>query len=782
MLGIQEERHVTDSLLHRPTYLKTSRRLGALSLLIMATSALSAPVQATTLFASSIALSSLNGTTGFRLDGTDASQFSGTSVSPAGDVNGDGYTDFLVGGPFDPTSLIRGRAYVVFGTATAHPATQNLSALNGSNGFRILGGFDSSGYSLAAAGDVNGDGLADLIFGAPDQSPAGAAYVVFGRQTAFPSSLAASSLNGTTGFRLTGATTGDLAGFSVAGGKDVNGDGISDIVVGAPGADSTVADSGAAFVVFGKTSAFASSISLSSLNGTTGFRLNGSIAAEGAGNAVAVSDINFDGKAEVVVGAPGPKTLSTITGGAYVVLGKGTAFVSAIELSALAGTDGFRLNGIGVGDGTGEAVANAGDVNGDGFGDIVIGAPGSDPGGLSNAGRAYVMMGKAAAFTSTVNLSALNGATGFRLNGAAAGDQTGWSVGSASDLDGDGYTEIVAGAPGAQTGGAAAGNSYVVFGKSAAYAPNVAASLLNGTNGFQLQGTVSTYSGFAVGGTGDINGDGFGDVAIGAPLSSASFSNAGSTYVLHGRVPVAAVTRVGGGAAQYISGGAFADSISGRGGNDILEGRGGADALNGATGSDTASYEHSTLGVVVNLTTPATNTNDAAGDTYNLVENLRGTTLADTITGTNIPNTLEGLAGDDTIRGNSGIDIINGGLGDDALTGGFSNDLFVYSLTTETTVANPDGITDFSAGSSTTFGDRIDLRLIDADTTTSGNQAFSFIGTSAFTLGTKGQLRVSLSGHAVVTGDVNGDQVADFAIDLLNVTTLANLDTTDFLP
>ncbi len=772
---------MTDGLTHRPSSLKnSSTRLGALSLLVMATTALTAlnaPAQAVSLFASSIDLSSLDGATGFRIDGVGVNQYSGVSVSSAGDINGDGFADFIVGAPFASDVSGVGRSYVVFGTSAARPAINKLSALNGSTGFRILGsGIDDSGYSLAAAGDVNGDGLADVIMGAPDAGSSGAAYVLFGSRNAFASSISATAFNGSNGFKLTGAGVYDQAGFGVAGGGDVNGDGLADMVIGAPGANS---GSGAAFVVFGRSTAFASSINLSTLDGATGFRMNGSIAAESAGVSVAAGDINGDGESDVLIGAPGPEFGSVITGGAYVVLGNVTGFASAIELSALAGTDGFRLNGMAVGDATGDAVAAGGDINGDGYADMVIGAPASDPGGLLSAGRAFVLMGKAAAFTSTVNLSALNGTNGFRLIGAAAGNLAGWSVGNAGDLNGDGYADVVAGAP---TAGLSSGTSYVVLGKSAAYVANLNVSSLNGTNGFRLQGTSSSLSGFSVNGTGDINGDGFSDVAVGAPTASPDFSDAGSTFVLHGRVPTAAVTRVGGAAHQYISGGPGVDNLAGRGGNDILEGRGAADVINGSTGSDTASYEHATAGVVASLPNPGTNTNDAAGDTYNLVENLRGSPLADSLFGTNSANTLEGLAGDDAIKGASGVDKINGGLGDDTLTGGFSNDLFIYSLTADSTVANPDGILDFSAGSSTTFGDRIDLSLVDADTTVNGNQTFSFVGTAPFTLGTRGEVRVSLSGgHVFVTGDVNGDQTADFSIELVNVTVTTNLNATDFL-
>ena len=749
----------------------------------MATTALTTlnlPTQAAPLFASSIDLSSLDGTTGFRLNGGGVSQYSGVSVSSAGDINGDGFSDFLVGAPFQDDVDARGRAYVVFGTATARPAVTNLSTLNGTNGFRLLGiGFDSAGYSIAAAGDVNGDGLADLIVGAPYSGANGSAYVLFGSRSGFAGTINASSLSGATGFRLIGAASGDRAGSAVSGAGDVNGDGIADLVVGAPGAS----DSGAAFVVFGKTAAYTSPLNLSTLDGTNGFRVNGSILGEDAGASVGAGDINGDGKSDILIGAPGDLDTAVIAGGAYVVLGKSTGFASAIELSALTGSDGFRLNGMAVGDATGKSVSASGDVNGDGFADMVIGAPASDPGGLLSAGRAFVVRGKAEAFASSVNLSALNGTTGFRLNGSAAGSLTGWSVSNAGDINGDGYADVIAGAPTAQTAGSLSGSSFVLFGKSGAYLANIPVTTLNGATGFRLQGEISSLSGYGVNGAGDINSDGFVDLAIGAPAASPGFTAAGSTFVLHGREPVAAVIRTGGSAHQYISGGPGADKLSGRGGNDILEGRGGADVIDGSTGSDTASYEHAALGVVASLPNPGTNTNEAAGDTYNIVENLRGSAFADRLYGTNYPNTLEGLAGDDFLKGSSGVDKLNGGAGDDTLSGGYSNDIFIYSLTTDSTVANPDGITDFAAGSPTTYADRIDLSRIDANSALSGNQAFSFVGTAPFTLGTPGQVRVSLSGgHAFVTGDVNGDQTADFSIELVNVTSTANLDATDFLP
>ncbi len=133
--------------------------------------------------------------------------------------------------------------------------------------------YDSSGYSVASAGDVNGDGFADVIVGA---YKADTSYVVFGRASGFASSLNLSTLDGATGFRLDGVASDDeRSGISVASAGDVNGDGFADLIVGAAFAESNVPGAGTSYVVFGKASGFASSLNLSTLDGTTGFRLVG---------------------------------------------------------------------------------------------------------------------------------------------------------------------------------------------------------------------------------------------------------------------------------------------------------------------------------------------------------------------------------------------------------------------------------------------------------------------------------------------------------------------------
>ena len=199
-------------------------------------------------FPANIELANLNGTTGFKLSGVAAYDLSGFSVSAAGDINGDGMADLIIGAHrADPNGSDSGASYVVFGkdTATAgdFPANLELSTLDGTTGFKLSGvaADDYSGHSVSAAGDINGDGIADLIIGAygadPNGTDSGASYVVFGKDTAtagnFPANLDLSTLNGTTGFKLSGVAADDRSGFSVSAAGDINGDGVADLIIGA---------------------------------------------------------------------------------------------------------------------------------------------------------------------------------------------------------------------------------------------------------------------------------------------------------------------------------------------------------------------------------------------------------------------------------------------------------------------------------------------------------------------------------------------------------------------
>jgi hypothetical protein len=428
-------------------------------------------------FGANINLSTLNGSNGFLINGEAVNDYSGYAVSGAGDVNGDGFGDIIIGAEKADTNgfLFTGASYVVFGKASGFSTSLNLSTLTGANGFKINGAAarDYSGVSVASAGDVNGDGFDDVIVGANKADAgsivfAGMAYVVFGKASGFGASINVSNLNGTNGFQLSGALANDNAGNSVHSAGDVNGDGIDDLIIGAVNADPNGSYSGAAYVVFGKASGFATNINLSSLDGTTGFELTGPAASYDVGYSVAsAGDVNGDGFADLIVGAfhANPNG-ATQAGAAYVVFGKASGFAAIISLSTVDGTNGFKLSGTTAGDFAGFSVSSAGDFNGDGFDDLIVGADRADPNG-SSSGAAYIVFGKPSGFASNLNLSALDGNSGFKLNGVAADDLAGGSVSSAGDLNGDGFDDLIVGAVGTDSNGlSASGASYVVFGSS----------------------------------------------------------------------------------------------------------------------------------------------------------------------------------------------------------------------------------------------------------------------------------------------------------------------------
>jgi hypothetical protein len=524
-------------------------RLGATVIAFAALLAIPAAAQATV-----IDLANAPGE--IRVDGEDVNNNAGASVAEAGDVNGDGAPDFIVGAPAANNSqLDSGSAYVVFGGP--HLADLDLAKL-GTGGFRIDGALqgDDAGLSVAAAGDVNGDGLDDVIVGEPGaasqgRSSAGAAFVVYGRNAVDAGNvdLARIGARRSDGFRIDGAAAGDQAGKAVAGAGDVNGDGLDDVIVGAPtAAEHGRLGSGSAYLVYGRPTARSTDLDLANLTTTAasrGLRIDGA-AGDTAGSAVdGAGDFNGDGVDDVVVGAPNAGARGReFAGSAFVVYGQRRRDPDDVDLAkrgARPASRVLRIDGARPGDGVGVSVTDGGDLNGDGRPDVVIGAPLASNRSRQNSGSAYVVYGGSAADPADLDLLDLRRAEasrGMRIDGAGTGDAAGFSVAAGGDLNGDGRPDLILGAPlTANNGRTNSGSAYVVFGRAAADPADLDLGKVPTkltSRGLRIDGAVTDdFAGFSVAGGEDLDGDGRADAIIGAPDASNNARPAsGSAFVL----------------------------------------------------------------------------------------------------------------------------------------------------------------------------------------------------------------------------------------------------------
>ena len=601
-------------------------------------------------FTPSLKLSELDGTNGFVLQGIDLYDYSGSSVSGAGDINGDGFDDLIIGAPnagylfeyrFGPANIGQGESYVVFGS-TSFDASLELSELDGTNGF-VLEGIDEryhTGQSISEAGDINGDGFDDLIIGAPGagtsifyyrysyNSDRGESYVIFGSSNGFDANINLAELDGTNGFVLKGIDDNDDSGSSVSGAGDINGDGLDDLIIGAPG----------------------------------------------AGNVVG-RYVGYDNDFKDVYGF----YYNDRRGESYVIFGSRSGFEASVDLGALDGSNGFVLKGINSGDRSGYSVSGAGDINGDGFDDLIIGAVGVESLNYSPDDEArsesYVVFGSGRGFSASVDLGSLDGSNGFVLKGINSGDRSGISVSRAGDINSDGFDDLIIGADGADSNFyGRAGESYVVYGRSG-FEASLEPSDLDGSNGFVLKGINSgDRLGNSVSGAGDINDDGFDDLIISA-------LNAGESYVVFGSAPVTSL--VGTEDSNTLVDLDDVNLISGRGGNDTIAGLTGDDEIFGGDGDDVLRGD---------LNSRSPGGTDGGNDT------LFGGAGNDRLGGKDGNDLLLGGRGDDRLFGDDGDDVLVGDLGNDTLqgddfSGGAGRDVFVLAAGEGT-----DTIVDFEVG------------------------------------------------------------------------------------
>ena len=337
--------------------------------------------------------------------------------------------------------------------------------------------------------------------------------------------------------RLDGAAVGDQAAASVADAGDVNGDGLTDVIIGAPNTDNSGRDnSGSAYVIFGVEDPD-SPLDLNEI-GSRGFRIDGAAAGDWAGVAVTgAGDVNGDGLADVVVGALyAGHNDRTRSGSAYVVFGKGSN--DTVDLGDL-GNQGFSVDGAEAYDQAGFTVVGVGDLNNDGLNDLAVGAPWANNSGIhppflgrSNAWSTYIVYGKPS--VDAIDLGDL-GNQGFRIDGGNAGDKSGTAISATGDVNGDGTPDLIVGARFAlNSNRLMAGSAYVVFGDQS---NDLVDLRFLGQRGFRIDGAHSyDVAGWSVAGVGDVNSDGLADVVIGAPHSDNNDrDNSGSVYVVYGK-------------------------------------------------------------------------------------------------------------------------------------------------------------------------------------------------------------------------------------------------------
>lgn len=414
-------------------------------------------------------------------------------------------------------------AYVIFGRKSPFPPMLNLSSIMGGNGFVIagLGTTRTLGFSAARLGDVNGDGAADFAVGVPGSDfERGRLYIIFGRkqnESAFSAVLDVNTLEGTNGFTV--INSGNISsrlGISAIGLHDWNQDGARDIAFGAGKQVS---------VLFGQA-VYSAFYDIAALPLTHGITITGP--SDHFGWGLVALDFNGDGVEDVAVGDPSFEQ----GGGVFVIFGN--ASPRSLQLSSVSYDGGIIIRGGAPGARMGASLA-AGDVNGDGFSDLLVGSPLASFADRVQAGQVSVLYGSTS-WQKDVSLDSLTTVEGHHWGGADFAERAGTAIFVSHSLDGDGISEVLIGAPGASRDGRNWGGVlYVVRGgqsESQALYSDLGQLETQG-RGTEIAGQQENdLTGQSVAAM-DVDGDGSQDILLGSPGASPNgVERAGITYII----------------------------------------------------------------------------------------------------------------------------------------------------------------------------------------------------------------------------------------------------------